>query len=69
MTEERSLLSRVVTWTLLAVLAIVAIKVVLHLVGVVLGLTGFLLFTVAPIVLVGWLALKAWKAFSREPAV
>ena len=69
MTEERSLLSRVVTWTLLAVLAIVAIKVVLHLVGVVLGLAGFLLFTVAPVVLVGWLAIRAWKAFSREPAL
>jgi hypothetical protein len=68
MGEDRSLVSRIVTWTILGVLALIAIKLVLRLLGVVLGLAGFVLFTVAPLVLMGWLALKAWSAFTRKPA-
>lgn len=68
MGENKSLLSRVVTWTILGVLALIAIKLVFRLLGVVLGLAAFVLFTVAPLVLIGWLALKAWNAFTRRPA-
>lgn len=68
MGENKSLLSRVVTWTILGVLALIAIKLVFRLLGVVVGLAAFVLFTVAPLVLLGWLALKAWNAFTRRPA-
>ena len=76
MSENRSLLGRIVTWTVVGILAVIALKIALRLIGflmgmlgMVLGLAMFLLFTVGPIVLVGWLAVKAWKAFSRqEPA-
>lgn len=68
MAEKKSLLSRIVTWTILGVLAILALKLALRLLGVVLGLVGFVLFTVGPILLIGWVAVKAWKAFAREPA-
>ncbi len=64
MTEDRSLLSRIVTWTIIGVLAIVALKIVFGL----LGFAAFLVFTVGPIILIGWLAVKAWQAFS-QPAV
>lgn len=68
MGENTSLFSRIVTWTILGVLALLALKLAFGLLGIVLGFAGFLLFTVGPILLVGWLALKAWNAFSKEPA-
>ena len=76
MTNHTSLLSRIVTWTIIGVLAILAFKIAVRLLGFLLGLLGmafgivaFLLFTVAPILFVGWLAIKAWNAFTKEPAV
>lgn len=68
MGEKKSLLSRIVTWTVLAILAVIALRLALRLVGAVFGLVAFLLFTIAPLVLIGWIAMKAWKAFSK-PAV
>jgi hypothetical protein len=68
MGENTSLLGRIVTWTIIGILAILAIKIVLGVLGVVLGLAGFLFFTVAPLVFLGWLAMKAWQAFSQPAA-
>jgi hypothetical protein len=65
MGENKSLLGTVLTWVLIGVVAIIAIKVALGVLGVVFGLASFVLFTVAPILLLGWLALKAWQAFAR----
>lgn len=67
MQEKKSLLSRIVTWVIIGVLAVLAIKLVLSLLGAAFGLVGFLLFTVAPLVFIGWLALKAYAAFTKEP--
>jgi hypothetical protein len=64
MGDNTSLFARIVTWTIVGIIAVLAIKMVLGLLGVVLGLAGFLLFTVGPILLLGWLAMKAWRAFS-----
>lgn len=77
MGENRSLLGRIVTWTIIGLLALVAIKIALRLLGFLMGLAGivvgavmFLLFTVGPIVLLGWLVVKAWQAFAKEePAI
>jgi hypothetical protein len=63
-----SLLGRIITWTVVGVIAILAIKVVLGILGLVLGLATFLFFVVAPLVLLGWLAAKAWQAFTRPAA-
>lgn len=76
MSENRSLFGRILTWTVVGILALVALKIAVRvaafaigLAGMVLGVAMFVLFTVGPIVLLGWLAVKAWKAFSRqEPA-
>lgn len=71
MSEEKSLLSRIVTWTIIGILAVLAIKLALRLLaflvgvaGAILGLIVFFLFTVGPILLVGWLGVKAYKGFS-----
>lgn len=64
MGDNKSLLSTVITWTIIGVLAVVALKIVFGLIG----FAAFLLFTVAPIVLIGWLAVKAWQAFTQPAA-
>lgn len=76
MSETRSLFNRVMTWTIIGIVMLVALKIALRLLGFVMGLAGmvvglvmFLLFTVGPLVLLGWVAVKAWQAFARrEPA-
>jgi hypothetical protein len=75
MGEKKSLLRKVVTWTLLGVLAVIVIRIAFKILGVLVGVVGmvfglamFLLFTVAPVVFLAWLAVKAWKAFSKKPA-
>lgn len=76
MSENKSLLSRIFTWAMLVLLAILALKVagwllgfLFGLVGMVFGIAIFLAFTVAPVLVLGWLTLKAWRAFTKEPAV
>lgn len=77
MGENSSLLGKVVTWTIVGILAVIALKIALRLIGFLVGLAGmllgilmFLVFTVGPVLLLGWLAMKAWKAFARgEPAI
>lgn len=76
MNENKSLLSRIVTWTIIGILAVLAFKLATWLLGFLLGMAGmvvgialFLLFTVGPILLLGWLAVKAWNAFTKEPVV
>lgn len=72
MGENRSLLSRIVTWTIVGILAVLAIRIAVRLLGFLLGVLGmvfgvavFLMFTVGPILLVGWLGMKAWGAFTK----
>lgn len=75
MNDKPSVLSRAITWLIIGILAIIAVKVALRLLAFLLGMLGmvfgiamFLLFTVAPIILMGWLALAGWRAFTKEPA-
>ena len=67
MAENKSLFKQIVTWTVVGIIAVLALKFVLGLLGMAFGMVTFLLFTVGPILLVGWLAVKAWNAFTKEP--
>ena len=67
MAEQKSLFKQILTWTVVGIIALMALKIVLGLLGAAFGLVGFLLFTVGPILLVGWLAVKAWDAFAKKP--
>lgn len=60
-------LGTAVRWLVIGVVAIMAFKLVLAILGAVLGMGAFLLFTIAPVVLVGWVLWKAVEAFSRRP--
>ncbi len=60
---------KVMTGSVLAVIGLVTIKILAALVSGFMALMGFLLFTVLPIALVGWLIIKAIKYLkSDKPA-
>lgn len=67
--NNKSTIGTLLTWIFTAVLVIVAIKVVFWVLGIALGLGALLLMIamkVLPLLLVGWLALKLYRAFFGE---
>lgn len=60
-----SLLGRILTYIVIALLAIAAIKLAFWVFGAALGLGFFLLFTVGPILLVGWVIVKVYGFLMR----
>lgn len=56
---EKSTFETILKWTVVVILAIVALKVVATVLGLAFFLGGFLLFRVLPLVLVVWLFIKA----------
>lgn len=65
--NESGVAGKIVTWFLIGVLAVVALKVGLAVAGFVIGIGFFALFTLGPIVLIGWLIVKALRYLTREP--
>ena len=63
--DGRSTLGTLLSWFLVALLAIAALKMALWVFGAALGLGTWLLFTVGPVLLVGWLAVKLFRFFTR----
>ena len=59
-------LGKVLTWIVIGIVAIIVIKLALSLAGFVIGLGFMALFTLGPIILIGWLILKVLRYFSRE---
>jgi archaellum biogenesis protein FlaJ (TadC family) len=66
MNEDSSLLERMVRWLIFAIIAIAAIKVAFWLAGAVMGLAFFLLFTVVPLAVVGWIIVKLFRVLFRR---
>jgi len=67
MSYDRPLLPRVVTWIIAGVVVILLLRLALFLLGKMFGLGLFLAFTIVPILLVGWLAMKLWDRLSDRP--
>lgn len=63
--DDRSVWSRLLTWFFVALLAIAALKLAFWVVGVALGVGSWLLFTVAPLLLVGWLVMRFLRWLGR----
>lgn len=65
---ERSLLGTLISWFFIALLAIAALKLAFWVFGAALGIGTWLLFTIGPILLVGWLVVKLvrWLGRPRE---
>lgn len=66
--NDRSMAGRLITWFFVALLAVAALKLAFWAVRVALGVGGFLLFTVGPILLLGWLVVKVVRFFSSDGA-
>lgn len=62
--DGSSTLSKLITWFVIAVVALIAIRVAFMAVGI--GL--FLLFRVGPLVLLGYLLWRAWRWLQEKPA-
>ena len=62
---ERSLLGTIVSWFFVALLAIAALKLAFWVFGAALGIGTWLLFTIGPILLVGWLIVKLVRFLGR----
>jgi hypothetical protein len=58
--------ARLMTGGVLAVIGLITIKVVVAVLAGFFALLAFVLFTVLPILVVGWLLVKAWKYFTRN---
>ncbi|HET7276343.1 MAG TPA: hypothetical protein VFI91_14330 [Longimicrobiaceae bacterium] len=54
----KSLAGKLLTWFFVALLAIAVLKLAFWVFGAALGIGTFLLFTVGPILLVGWMLMK-----------
>ncbi|HUE97377.1 MAG TPA: hypothetical protein VMN39_12005 [Longimicrobiaceae bacterium] len=65
-TNGGSTVGTVLKWIIIGILAIVVIKVGLTITGLVIGFGFFALFTVGPILLIGWLVLKVLRSFSNR---
>ncbi|MDB4951711.1 MAG: hypothetical protein JWM27_4360 [Gemmatimonadetes bacterium] len=57
--SEKSTFETVIKWTVVVILAIVALKLVFTVLGLAFFLGGFLLFRVLPLVLLVWLVSRA----------
>jgi hypothetical protein len=49
------------------VAVIAALKIVGGLLGMVLGIAGFFLFKILPVIVVGWLVVRAWQYLKERP--
>lgn len=65
---ERSLLGKMITWFFVALLTIAALKLAFWVVGAAIGIGTWVLFTIGPILLVGWLVIKVvrWMGEPRR---
>ena len=64
----QSTFGRIVKWLVVGFVAIVAFRVGLFLLGAALKASLFVIFTLGPIVLVGWLVIKFLRWISQSPS-
>ncbi|HEX6927186.1 MAG TPA: hypothetical protein VF167_17305 [Longimicrobiaceae bacterium] len=62
---DRSLLGTIISWFFVALLVIAGLKLAFWVFGAALGIGTWLLFTIGPILLVGWLVVKLIRFLSR----
>lgn len=65
--SEKSVLGKLITWIVVAIVAIAALKLAFWAIGMMVGIGSFLLFTLGPIVLVGWLVMKLVRGLNGRP--
>lgn len=64
--SNKTTFEKILTWMIVGILAIVALKIVATVLGIAFVLGGFLFRTVLPVVLVVWLVMKAIQWMSDK---
>lgn len=64
--SERSMLGKIITIFIVAVVAIALLRLTFWVLSVTFGLGAWLLFTLGPILLVGWIAMKVVQALAKS---
>ncbi|HEX7048817.1 MAG TPA: hypothetical protein VF188_01295 [Longimicrobiales bacterium] len=60
---------RLVLYGVGGIIAIAAgLKLIAILLGSLIGILGFVVFRILPLVLIGWLVMKLWKSWKQRPA-
>ena len=62
---ERSRLARIITWLIVGVVVVLLLRLLFAVLRVTIGLAGFVLLTVIPLIVLGWLAMKLWDRYER----
>ena len=62
---QRSTIARLVTWLIVGLLVVLAIRLLFALLRVTFGIAGFLFLTIVPLIIIGWLAMKLWDRHNR----
>jgi hypothetical protein len=60
--------AKLLTGTVLAVIGLFTIKLVMTVLAGVAAIVAFLLFTVLPLVIIGWIVLKLFRRSDERPA-
>ena len=60
---QRSMLARLVTWLIVGVLVVLAVRLLFAVLRVSFGIAWWLFVTIVPLILIGWLAMKLWDRY------
>jgi len=63
---QRSMLSRLVTWLIVGLLVVLAVRLAFALLRVSFGIAWWLFVTVVPLIIIGWLVMKLWERRSSR---
>ncbi|HEX6589427.1 MAG TPA: hypothetical protein VF039_10415 [Longimicrobiales bacterium] len=64
--RQRSTVARLVTWLIVGVVVVLAVRVLFALLRVSFGIAWWLFVTIVPLILIGWLAMKLWDRYHRR---
>lgn len=67
---QRSMVARLVTWLIVGLVVVLAIRLLFAVVRVSFGIAWWLFVTIVPLIVLGWLAMKLWDRYGsgRRPS-
>jgi hypothetical protein len=66
--RERATAARLITWLIVGAVVVLLVRLLFAALRVSIGLVGWLLLTLLPLILVGWLEMKLWDRYERGRA-
>ena len=63
---QRSMVARLVTWLIVGLIVVLAIRLLFAVVRVSFGIAWWLFVTIVPLIVLGWLAMKLWDRYGSR---